>query len=238
MTQSSDPSYPYTLMEKREKTLRELFDAICGICKPSIVCDVGAFNGDESFRFAKALPASLIYAFEASHRNYMQFFVENTRFDALGNFTAVHSAVSDRVGTADFHILEANTSVPDWRRAANSLLPRLDGHEAAVVTVPCTTLDAYFADRASNEDSFALWIDVEGALDQVLRGGVDVLRRTFIVRAELEWKELWQGQALAQQIVHEFERLGFVLLGDTYAPDAYAQSDAVFVRRNIFSVVR
>jgi hypothetical protein len=72
---SNDPSYPYTVMEKREKTLRELFDAICGVCQPSIVCDVGAFNGDESFRFAKALPRSSIYAFEASHRNYTQFFL-------------------------------------------------------------------------------------------------------------------------------------------------------------------
>ncbi|MFN6191601.1 MAG: FkbM family methyltransferase [Planctomycetia bacterium] len=235
---SNDPSYPYTVMEKREKTLRELFDAICGVCQPSIVCDVGAFNGDESFRFAKALPRSSIYAFEASHRNYTQFFLTNKRFDSLANFTAVHSAVSDSVGTADFHILETDTNVTDWRRAANSLLPRKDEHNATVVTVPCTTLDDYFANRASDNDSFALWIDVEGALDRVLRGGLNVLRRTFIVRAELEWTELWQGQALAQQIVHEFERLGFVLLGDTYAADAYAQSDAVFVRRNIFTVLR
>jgi FkbM family methyltransferase len=233
----TDPNIPFTKMSIRDERLRQIFDNLCAAFKPSIVCDIGAFNGDESWRFAHLLPESKVVAFEASPQNYKQFYVENDRFKSVPNFRVNHKAVANYNGEISFNVLDAEDTSADWRRAANSIMSRTDGNTSKQVTVPCTTLDSYFGTYAIQDNTFAMWLDVEGALDKVLAGAPEVLSKTLFLRAEVEWKELWAGQVLAPEMKQLIEGYGFQLLGDSYIPNGYDQSDVVFVNKKLLDIL-
>lgn len=233
----TDPNIPFTKMVARNEILRQIFDNLLVAFKPTIVCDIGAFNGDESWRFAHLLPESKVVAFEASPNNYRQFYVENDRFKSVPNFRINHKAVADYSGELTFNELDAEDDAADWRRASNSILTRTDGNTAHQVTVPCTTLDSYFGTYAIQDNTFAMWLDVEGALDKVLAGAQEVLKKTLFLFAEVEWTEKWDGQKLAPELKEIIEGYGFQLLADTFLPKGYDQSDVVFVNTKLLDIL-
>ncbi len=230
------PSYPFQRMDIRNQALVEIFDGFLSTFRPSIVCDVGAFNGNESYRFLQILPDAHVFAFEASPKNFSQFYVESNRFNDFERFKVENVAVSDFVGELSFNQLEAEDDAADWRRAASSILPRIDGSAAKTVTIPCTTLDEYFSGIDIRKQTFALWIDVEGALDKVIAGAHSVLDRTLFLKAELEYKEFWEGQVLSEELIGMIEEKGFWLVGNSHLPLAYDQSDAIFINRRLLEL--
>ena len=233
---NEDPSLPFYRMSGRNDLLREIFDNHCKLYRPSFICDIGSFNGDESFRFANNFPESSVFAFEACPQYYREFYLENDRFTTLPNFHIKHRAIGDQNGEISFNVLEAGEA-NDWRRGANSILPRTDGAIYREVTVPCSTLDSCFGKNVIRRNTFALWIDVEGALDKVLAGAKEVLSQTMFIRAEVEWKELWVGQKLAPELKKLIASHGFYLVGDSYIPNAYDQSDVIFVNKRIVELI-
>jgi len=225
-------------LQQREERLRILYDALLGAFAPDIVCEVGAFNGDETLRFHGLSPQSQFYLFEANQRNVSQFLLGNPALADHPQTTIEHVAVSDEPGELQFHVLEADNVASDWRRAASSMLKRNDGLPSVAQTVKAITLDSYFEQQLQAGDaSFALWIDVEGVLDKVLNGARRVLERTVLLRAEVEWKEVWQGQTLGQDSKDMLEQLGFCLVGDSFTPDSADQSDVVYIRKDALNLV-
>jgi hypothetical protein len=72
-------------------------------------------------------------------------------------------------------------------------------------------LDGFFGKWAS-DNTFALWVEVEGNTKSVLAGAGTVLANTVFVKPELETMEYWQGQALAPEMIAYMEDAGFKLL--------------------------
>ncbi|MCO8031127.1 FkbM family methyltransferase [Brevundimonas diminuta] len=214
---------------RRDLRMRSVFDALLIALQPRIVCDIGSYNGDEAARFRRILPEAHIFAFEGSIDNVERFMRprEDLQYVNIENV-----AVSDRDGEEVFHILEANPEGVDWRRMANSLNVRTDELPSREVRVRSVSLDSYFAAEIEAQDTFALWIDVEGALDKVLKGAEKVLSRAVVVKAEVERAEFWKQQKLVDEIVDLMEAGGFILIGDTFVEGASAQSDALFLRRD------
>jgi FkbM family methyltransferase len=226
-----------TFLSLRDDVMRELIDFMVTSARPSIICDVGSYNGEEALRFAALSPASRVYAFEANRSNIEHYLQPAVTRAGLANVHVENLAVSDTVGTTQFNVLESDRSDPfDWRRMAGSLLRRNDDRPYTTELVTCTTLDFYFADRA--RDTFALWIDVEGALDRVLAGAHRVLSRTVIFRAEVERLSYWEGQRLVGEVAAIAEELGFHFLADTYVEGGPGQSDALFLNRNWQELIR
>jgi len=224
--------------KRRDERLRRIFDSLLAAFEPSIVCEVGAFNGDETLRFQGLSPQSSFYLFEANARNYEQFLLGNPSLAGHPHTTIEHVAVNDHPGEVEFHVLDADDTEGDWRRAASSMLPREDGLASHPDRVRAITLDDYFRQKlVAGDPTFALWIDVEGVLDRVLNGAVNVLERTVLLRAEIEWTEVWRGQALGQESKDMLERLGFACIGDSFVPDTHSQSDVVFVRRDALNLI-
>jgi FkbM family methyltransferase len=225
-------------LKRRDDRLRRIFDGLLASFEPSIVCEVGAFNGEETLRFHGLCPQSSFYLFEANAKNYNQFLLGNPSLSGHSRTVIEHVAVSDSVGEVEFHVLEADDTAADWRRAASSMLLRGDGLTFQSERVRAITLDSYFHEHlAVGGHSFALWIDVEGVLDRVLAGATSVLERTVLLRAEVEWAEVWRGQALGQDSKDLLDRLGFVCVGDSFTPHSHSQSDVVFVRRDALNLI-
>lgn len=238
MKSDNDPTLPFSKMSAREEYLRFMFDRLMLAFKPNTLCDVGAFNGAETFRFATLMPEADIFAFEASDLNFNQFWFGNELLKQHANVTITNQAVTNYTGTVDFYVLNTEDTTPDWCRGANSLVEtRADGLSSRKITVPCTTLDDFFNSRAIDDRTFMLWIDVEGALDRVLSGATHVLERTIGIRMEVEWKELWANQKLAPELKSMIEAHGFFVIGDTYLPNGYDQSDVLLLRKDVLNLV-
>lgn len=228
------PVDAWSRLNIRDEAMRSAFDALLMSMKPSIVCDVGSYNGDEAARFRRLLPEAYVFAFEGSESNIERFMKPR---DDLRHVEIRRLALSDEDGETTFYIMDAEPDGIDWRWMANSLNPRTDGHQSTPVTVPCARLDTVFADEIVKGHTFALWIDVEGALDRVLAGAEKLLTRTVALKAEVEHSAFWKDQKLAHDIVGRIEAQGFIFMGDTHVPDASAQSDVMFVNRNWLDLV-
>ncbi|HXR87088.1 MAG TPA: FkbM family methyltransferase [Stellaceae bacterium] len=222
----SDTLHP---RERNDFLTRSVFDSFVANCQPDIICDVGSYNAAEIVRFRRLSPKSACFGFEANGRNVEQFI--EPRKD-LGDIVIEHMAVSNCTGETTFNMLEAEDTDGDWRRAAGSLLERSEAIPARVVTVRCTTLDDYFRSEIAAGKTFILWIDVEGALFNVIEGAKATLGRTIALRAELERHQFWKDQKLAADNVAALNKAGFVLLADTFIEGTPAQSDALFINKN------
>jgi FkbM family methyltransferase len=221
---------PWNVFRRKDVILRDIFDGIVKATRPDIICDVGCFNGDESARFSRISPESRLYAFEANNDNIVRFI--NPRPE-LERVTVENTAVCDVDGEIGFHVLEAD-GIEDWRRAAGSIYDRTDNIPAipsVPVTVPSVRLDTYFKTDIEKKSTFILWIDVEGALDRVFAGGKKVLSQTILFRAEVERFEFWAGQRMAEEMISVAETAGFMLLGDSWTPQAHGQSDVLMINR-------
>jgi hypothetical protein len=93
-----------------------------------------------------------------------------------------------------------------------------DGHEA--VTVPAVRGDDLAP--VGPEDRVVAWIDVEGAVDQVLPGSRGLLERAAAVFIEVESESTWEQQWLDVDVARYFDELGKVpVLRDIERPHQY-----------------
>jgi FkbM family methyltransferase len=195
-----------------------------------IICDIGCFNGDDTAWMANLCPSARVVGFEANKRNFDQFLKHTDNFQPNCEFHNL--AISNKQEILQFYELEAEDTPADWRRAAGSLNKRNDDTPYRNREIKAVRLDDFFKSDISASKLFGLWIDVEGALDAVLHGAEEVLKRTLIIHAEMEHHAFWKDQMLAKDLVPKLENSGFKLIGDSYVPDAYPQSNILFIKKD------
>jgi FkbM family methyltransferase len=220
---------PWDILRRKDYTMREVFDGILRATCPDIICDIGSCDGDESAHFKKVSPGSRIVAFEANRQNIDNFLAHRPDLDGV---IVENAAVCDIDGEIEFHVLRVDRAEELWRRAAGSISMRNDDIPYTLVNTRSVRLDTYFRHDLLDNRTFALWIDVEGALDRVLAGARDVLSRTILIRAEVERKQFWQDQKLVDDITSTMQRAGFMTLADSWTPEASEQSDILLLNQN------
>ena len=83
-----------------------------------------------------------------------------------------------------------------------------------------------------------LWLDLQGAELQALKGGEHLLSKVSVIITEVEFSELYENQPLYKEIKSWLEDHGFVLIGGTFKfPKDRNQhfGDAVFVKKHFVS---
>jgi FkbM family methyltransferase len=107
------------------------------------------------------------------------------------------------------------------------------------VTLSCITLDE-FARQFGVPRIDYLKLDTQGTELEILRGGADVLERTSIVRTEVEFVELYEGQPLYDDVISDLNSRGFRFVdfydGEKFGgPDRPKRiwADALFARRGL-----
>ena len=161
---------------------------------PDLFIEVGAYDGSTSLAARRRLPHARVVAFEAHPTNHLRFSKE-LQHSASG-VEYVHSAIADSVGNRPFRIILGSDDNQDMR---SSLLGRTESKwEQIELSVPCTTLDEFFADRMPSR--CCLWVDVEGASREVLLGASNILSVTEAILIEVEDRPFWHGQWLAEDV--------------------------------------
>jgi FkbM family methyltransferase len=103
----------------------------------------------------------------------------------------------------------------------------------------CITLDQ-FAGQAALKQIDYLKLDTQGTELEILRSGSEILEQTSVVRTEVEFVELYQGQPLFDDVASDLHARGFRLV-DFYESDKFGGpdrpkriwSDALFARREL-----
>jgi FkbM family methyltransferase len=193
------------------------------LLRPRVFVEGGAHEAETSLAVAAAVPDCAVVAFEANPYVHRKF-AAGTDF-AANRVDYRLQALSNLPGEVTFLVITDSASLVDDRvEGYNSLLPRtgrdwLGDVEYEEVTVAATTLDHEFADHRG---PFALWLDVEGATEQVLTGGREFLGRCDLLKVEVEEKPFWQGQWLAEDVVADLREHGLEPIArDTQTENQY-----------------
>jgi FkbM family methyltransferase len=167
--------------------LVELFFDLVALAEVERFVEAGAKEASASARAARMPGITSVTAFEANPFTYKRF---ASRLDQLP-LRYEHLALCDAPGEVTFRVLLDREGRPS-ANGRGSMFRRIryePGFDE--VLVPAVTLDGYFeADRGRPT---AIWIDVEGASGDVLRGAQHLLSDTAVVIIEVEERPVWAG---------------------------------------------
>ncbi len=222
-----------------EKQFRRLFRP----GEPLVICDIGACEGEDSVRYARAFPLARVFSFEPLPANQALVRANFDRY-AIANAELVPLALSDRSGEATFHVSSGRPpelfAGEDWNygnKSSSLLAPAQTGpmhgwiefNEA--ISVRTDTLDNYCARRGLDHIDF-IQMDVQGAEQLVLAGAVGMLPRITAIWLEVSTREFYRGQTLDRDLTRFMRRHGFSLAYETYRGRAEGEGDHLYVNRH------
>lgn len=173
--------------------------------------DIGSRDGREALYFKQLCPSSTVVAFEANPYQFAKIKASELMSEAV---IVKNAAVSARVGKAVFFIAKAEYSQAET--ANNNLgLSSLWRDEATTqekIEVETTTVCSELGDLASDNCVCALWIDVEGAEAEVLKGLGARKKEVALIHVECATRPRWKEQeslgALSNILGASFINLG------------------------------
>ncbi len=177
-----------------DKKMLQAFIDIQKVMLPSLSIEVGAYDAD----FSRSMIgiAKEIWAFEASPYVYEKF----KNIDGI-NYTNL--AISNKSGLVDFEIQKNEHNLT----ANNSIMKRNDKSDKEYIAVEAKSLNDLFKDKKN----ITLWIDCEGANEQVLTGASEILPDVQSIFIEVETTKFWKDQWVESDVSQYLEGFGFRL---------------------------
>jgi FkbM family methyltransferase len=175
--------------------------------KCEYIVDVGANRGQFALIVRKALPKARIHSFEPLAEPGQIF---ERIFDHDSQVTLYPFAIGREKTTATMHITkdDDSSSLLPVTKMQSSLFPGAVEQTVRQVSVyPLSQI----LECTSIPPASLLKIDVQGYELNVLQGSEDVLQKFSHVYVECSFVELYEGQALAYQIIAWLEKRNFVL---------------------------
>lgn len=190
------------------EALVDLFHELCGTTEIQVFIECGAHSAEDALRFLRGSHSREAIAIEANPYVYEQ---RTRAAESLGVKT-LNVGLSSQPGFLDLQIPnKRNATEPTVPYA--SFLNHKDEQDWPSETVRCevTTLDAIVTEPARDKPT-ALWIDVEGAAGDVLKGAEGVLRSGCVrlVMVEVETKQLWKEQMVLSDIQEHLAAFGLI----------------------------
>ena len=188
--------------------------------EPRVVFDVGSYDAGDSIRIKEAYPASEVYAFEASPRNYKERVAPRAARFRVRHFNL---ALCEKNGTAIFHdsfgASEASGSI--LAPTTTMSLQHPDVQFNAPVSVPATTIEQFCEEHSIGLIDF-LHMDVQGAEGLVLSGmGRIKARMIFLEACE---SEKYQGASSREQLSEVLKQKGYTLVRRLPFDDLYLEN--------------
>lgn len=187
-------------MDKASEFIRRAKSA--GI-NPRVIFDVGAFNGDESVELAEAFPDAKVYAFECVPENIM-LCAQTVQHHP--NIFLVPAALTAKSGRRQFH--KSTSHNPE----CGSLLAPNGKYFEPMPTKPIEVQCYAAADFIKAEGIPApdlIWMDVQGAELDVLRGLGGYIESLQLFCAEVTYRAYYNGQMLVADFDKAVSELGF-----------------------------
>lgn len=228
-----DLRYPWE-RKRSAKLLRELTIDLHAHIEAGAIFEIGAWEAAFSKSVRRHAPKARIYAFEANPFNYDRF-GSQPAIAALG-IQYRHLAISDRNGPVEFFMQTrkggSDETVSHYAKS-NSLLRQSRSGDYETVTVEASTLnDIIVAEGLVGIPSTA-WIDVEGAIRQVLTGLGERIDQFQLLHCEVEDSEIWIDQWRSDDVFAYLAERGFTPVArDFERPN---QFNVLFLRNELLA---
>jgi FkbM family methyltransferase len=190
------------------------------------VIQVGAHSGGEVAELRRC-GVERIHLIEANSELIPS--LEELASNSGAGITISNVAISDENGFRDFHITSFSQSSSLRKLAGHKIIyPKIK--EVRSVRVPTETLDANVAKCGLDLNLYnCLFIDVQGAELDVLRGAPATLNHIDMIVCEVNFAELYAGCAQIEDLdVHLFDA-GFVRVA-TETPHHKSWGDAIYLK--------
>lgn len=187
-----------------------------------LIVDVGTYDGDSAIFFATRFKNRVI-GFEPNPTAYAKAHENVARFSHV---EVVNLGLSDSVGQFDFYVSKNGDS--------SSLLAIKDFSEIELekkITVSVTTLDIFLY---NHPEILLLKLDVQGAELNLLKGGVETLKRTKLVLTEVSIAEMYHNTCLYYDLDKMLRDNGFKIhtLITNYNNEGTKYFDILYIKEN------
>lgn len=196
----------------------------------STIVECGARDCTETVAFHELLPQAEIYAFECNPDTLP---VCRNTVRGIDKIHLVEKAVSDTCENVTFFKIDPSRTRATWsdgNPGASSLFIAsgkypVEDYAQTPVTVVAVTLEKFMA-TAGLAMIDLLWMDLQGAELLALRGLGPAIKRVKLIHLEVEFIEMYSGQALWPDIRRFLSSHGFHL--QTFTTFGEYSADAVF----------
>lgn len=214
----------------KANTVEERLDIIRQfIPEHPMVFEVGAFDGTDSIKLAKAWPNGTIISFEANPKQFVKYQEKSSNFI---NMLGFNLAVNTYNGVAEFYLCWGTNGADPVFEGASSLLPASESmkqhYMGPTIQVPCVIFDDWCKDHYISHFDF-MWLDLEGFEIQFLKSSPEILKNTRVVYSETNFYNFRQGTTHFKDLSEFLESQGFVVVAHWY--NEGLQGDAIFVRK-------
>lgn len=190
----------------------EFFMSLCIKLDAKLVLEIGAHGAEFSKSIAQSLPEARVLAFEANPHVYNRI-----RASIPPGVSYIQSLVSsdDRDRTLFIPVkmmVRGEERVLSNANTTSGLRKRLGDVEYEETVCKSTTVD-----QICKQENWiapcAMWIDVEGAVGEVLFGAHQSLNKTVkLILAEVETIANWEGQWVVGDVRNYLQSQGFIPL--------------------------
>ena len=183
------------------------------------ILEIGCNDGTHTLWFLEMFESPRVFCFEPDPRAVKRF---KEKVGQRPNVNLSEMALSDRMGRVTFYQsgghrnkMESETMPEGWDQSGSIRKPKrhLTAHPRITfdqsTTVETTTLDAW-CDQQGIETIDFVWMDVQGAELDVVRGGEEALSKTRFIYTEYSNKELYEGQLTLKALLKHLD--GFKVL--------------------------
>ena len=184
---------------------KSLFLFIARILNPNFIFDIGSRDANDALRFRKVISKkSRIFAIEASpalfkkmKKNYL---LKKNKIEIL------NYAIDKKEGIKNFYTFSN-------RKGTGSLIRRKNRKKLKKTKVNAINFDKLVSNlKIKYLEKTFLWIDVEGSSYDVIKGAKKYLSNVDAIIIELEIKELFYKQKLANTVIKKIESYGFNII--------------------------
>jgi FkbM family methyltransferase len=186
------------------------------LIRPSLSIEVGAHEATFSKKMHEI--TENVWAFEASPYVFEHFY-------PISGVNYINKAISNVKGKVDFEIQGER----DFKTGNNSILKRNEDKKYSYVEIDAVTLN----DTFKNEKNICLWIDCEGANEQVLTGASNILKNVSSIFIEVEEVEYWKGQWLFNDVESYLLENGFILFARGESEYNNKQYNCIFIKKEL-----
>jgi len=195
------------------------------------IIQVGAHIGGEVSEFIHS-GAERIHLIEANKEHIQA--LERIASEQAGVITISNTAISDREGMHDFHLMSGSQSSSLLRLAEHQKIYP-DIKQVDTIRVKTQTLDDNLRQNSLSGTLYnVLVIDVQGAELNVLKGALATLESIDVIICEVNFAELYENCPQIEDIDLFLFDKGFIRVG-TRTPYHDSWGDAIYLRSSLIS---
>lgn len=198
------------------------------------ILDIGANEGQFAEEIYNIFPEAKIYSFEPLKESYKLLI---KKIKDKNRLYAYNIALGEQDEEKTFYMSSGSpsSSLLKMGKLHKNLFP----HTAAITEQVVTIKKLDNVKGIHIQDNLMIKIDVQGAEDKVILGGIDTFRRAKIIITEVSYATLYENQPLFKDIFSLLDKLNFKYIGNIEQfnnpiNNAPLFSDAIFVNEDFY----